>query len=94
LQQGFAAAKEHTLIQLFRPLPAVVARLASDAHDYGIERDFVLRVISERNLARPVSAGHAWPWRIKLRTLGTFEILRDDQPITSTARRKKSCSIS
>jgi DNA-binding SARP family transcriptional activator len=49
----------------------------------------VLRVISERNLARPVSAGHAWPWRIKLRTLGTFEILRDDQPITSTGKAQK-----
>jgi LuxR family transcriptional regulator, maltose regulon positive regulatory protein len=89
LQQGFAAAREHNLIMLFRPLPAVVARLAGDALEHAIEREFVLRVVAERKLPAPPAAGRAWPWPIKVLTLGTFEILLDDKPLVSSGKAQR-----
>jgi DNA-binding SARP family transcriptional activator len=80
LREGFAAAREYNLVQLLRPLPAIVAQLCADALARGIEREFLYKVIAARRLRPPPDAGAGWPWPIKIRTLGTFEVLLDDAP--------------
>ncbi len=39
-----------------------------------METDFVLRLITVRQLAPPVLAGPRWPWAVRVRTLGGFRL--------------------
>jgi hypothetical protein len=64
------------------------ARLYDRALAAGIETEHVRRQIRRRRLLPPKAALaiQAWPWPIRLHTLGSFEILRDDEPLRSTGK--------
>jgi hypothetical protein len=64
------------------------ARLYDRALAAGIETEHVRRQIRRRRLLPPKGAlaAQAWPWPIRLHTLGSFEILRDDEPLRSTGK--------
>src|SRR5262249_45496626 len=48
----------------------------------GIEVDYARHLVRRRGLLPPDSAAsEAWPWPIKILTLGRFEVLRHDQPL-------------
>lgn len=56
-------------------LPEVVARLWARALEADIETDWVRTVIRARSLPPPEPAWpEAWPWPIRLRVLGAFEV--------------------
>jgi len=57
-------------------------RLCADALEHDIEPQFVREYIRDYPLSPPESAPEAWPWPIRIYTLGRFEIIRDDQPLT------------
>lgn len=63
------------------PLPQLAAQLSSMALDLGCEPDFVRSAIRKRGLAPPDGAGEAWPWPVKIATLGRFEVRIEDTPI-------------
>jgi len=60
-----------------------MARLCARALEAGIEVDYVRALVQKRRLvADGVSiTTEAWPWPIKIFTLGRFELVRADQPI-------------
>ena len=64
------------------------ARLYDRALAAGIDTEHVRRQIRRRRLLPPKGAvaAQAWPWPIRLHTLGSFEILRDDEPLRSTGK--------
>jgi DNA-binding SARP family transcriptional activator len=47
----------------------------------GIEVDLVRGLVRRWRLPPPAEDIAAWPWPIKVRTLGAFDVLRDDAPI-------------
>lgn len=56
-------------------LPAVMARLWARALEAGVEPDWVRAAIVSRRLAPPEPAWpEAWPWSLRLRVLGGFEL--------------------
>ena len=63
--------------------PQVMARLCAAALDAGIEVPYVRDLIRKRGLTpdEPRACSDAWPWPVKVRTLGTFEVLRDGVPL-------------
>ena len=63
--------------------PDMMAKLCALALEHDIEPDYVRWLIAGRALTPPVNgmATDAWPWPIKIRTLGTFMIERDGKPI-------------
>jgi hypothetical protein len=63
--------------------PCTIARLCARALDANIEVEYVERLIRQRRLVldNPSVDAEAWPWPVKIYTLGTFQVLKDGQPL-------------
>jgi len=64
-------------------IPTIMAGLCARALEAGIEQDYVRGLVQKRGLmpeSPPVEA-EAWPWPIKILTLGRFEVLRNGEPV-------------
>ncbi|MDP1690911.1 MAG: hypothetical protein Q8L49_02945 [Burkholderiaceae bacterium] len=81
LARAFAIVREQGLHALFGVAPDCLARLAAAALDHGIEADSVVAVIRAQRLAPPPQAGAHWPWPVRVRTLGRFEVEIDGTPL-------------
>jgi DNA-binding SARP family transcriptional activator len=66
---------------LLRNRPDVAARIADFALSRGIESDFVRMLIERNALAAPAGASSSWPFRLRVRALGGFELIRDGAPM-------------
>lgn len=81
LREGFGAAREFELVNVFRALPGVMAALCADALEEGIEPDFARKLIAMRKLAPPATASDAWPWPMHARCFGEFALQLGGQPL-------------
>ncbi|MFO1219275.1 MAG: BTAD domain-containing putative transcriptional regulator [Burkholderiaceae bacterium] len=84
LRAGFAQARERRLLNTLQWLPAQMSRLCAFALEREIERSFVLELIAVRRVPPPaagVAGAEAWPWPLKIRCLGRFEIVRDGETV-------------
>jgi DNA-binding SARP family transcriptional activator len=68
--------------------PPASARLYDRALAAGIEVDHVQRLIRRHRLSPPdpATAAEAWPWPIRVYTLGRFELLRDGVPLRPSGK--------
>ena len=68
--------------------PAVMAKLCAKALEAGIEVKYVQSLVRKRRLLpkEPPLEIEAWPWPIKIYTLGRFEIFKDDQLLQSKGK--------
>lgn len=74
-------------------LPEYIALLFARALVGGLEVDWVRAAIRTRALAAPRGAPEAWPWAVKVRTLGAFEVVTESGPLrqaSSDARKASS----
>lgn len=83
LRQGMALGREHGYVNSFVWIPAVMARLCVRALEAGIEPEYVRDLVRKRALVpdTPPVGVEAWPWPVKIFTLGRFEVLRDGEPV-------------
>ena len=81
LRTSFAAIAAFDLMQIFRSLPVQLAELCADALQNEIEPVFVRKMIAARRLTAPADAGGAWPWQLKIYTLGTFKLSIRGEPL-------------
>ena len=77
LAQGFAIARRLQWLGFLRACPQVAARLCALALEHGIEEAFVRQVIGARGLDAGRRDLAAWPWPIRIMTLGRFRIELD-----------------
>ena len=85
LQQAFAEA-EHLQWFGFRPVPEVAARLVEAALRLDIdEAAYARRLIGLRNLTAPGYSA-AWPWAVRIVTLGRFELRIRDTPLAADGK--------
>lgn len=77
LAQGLALAQRLHWLNFFRASPRVAAQVCALGLEHRIETAFVREVIAARSLdaVRPDLA--AWPWPIRVLTLGRFQIEQD-----------------
>ncbi len=70
---------------------APMARLCLFALEHGIETDYVRRLIQRRALRPEGSAARLeiWPWPLRIRTFGRFEIEVDGEPLRFTGKVQK-----
>jgi DNA-binding SARP family transcriptional activator len=66
-------------------------RLCTRALEHGIEVDYVRSLIRERGLMPedPPAATDAWPWPLKIYTLGRFDVVKDGKPLALGAGGKR-----
>lgn len=63
--------------------PQELARLCARALDAGIDPDYARNLVRKRRLATdPAASNAAWPWPLKIYTLGRFAVLKDGKPVT------------
>lgn len=60
---------------------AVPGIVFSEALRMGVEGDYVTEVIRRLRIAPPVDAPQAWPWPVRIRALGRFEIECEGQTL-------------
>ncbi len=86
LARGLALARELGWHQFLRATPAVAAAVCALALEHAIEPAFVREAITQRGLVsvRPDLA--EWPWPVRVRTLGRFQIELDGTPLTFGGR--------
>lgn len=81
LREGLALGAQERYINYTFWLPETMARVCARALDAGIEVDYVRHIVRRRGLFAPSPEVEAWPWPLKVFSLGRFALLRDDKPI-------------
>lgn len=90
LRPALRASSEarNPFINIFRSTPIFRAVLA-EACEAGIEVDYVTDLIRRYRIAPPENATHAWPWPVKVFTLGRFEVHVDGMPLAFSGKAPK-----
>jgi LuxR family transcriptional regulator, maltose regulon positive regulatory protein len=75
LRQAMAIGGRHDYLNTY-PLwnPHAISKILAAALAHGIESEYVRRVIRRRKLSSPDAAALAWPWPIRVYTLGRFAL--------------------
>lgn len=83
LEQALRAGRDHGLALMPGWCARDLAQLCVLALQQGIEIEHASRLVRERRLspAVPPLRVKAWPWPIRIRTLGRFEIVAQDAPV-------------
>ncbi len=91
LREGFAIGREQHLHGFVFALPEVLSHLCGEALTAGIEPAYARELIRRQQLRPPPSPSlrDAWPWRLRIHTLGRFVVHHDDRPIASTGKAQK-----
>ncbi len=83
---GYRERGQHVFL---RNRPEVAARLCNFALEQGIEAEFVRTLIDKNALPPPVAVGSSWPFRLRVRALGGFELVRDGLPMRFTGKAQQ-----
>jgi LuxR family transcriptional regulator, maltose regulon positive regulatory protein len=81
LRRGLALGRRECLFNTLQWLPRQMSRLCAFALEHDIETGFASQLIRLRRIDPPSPDAVAWPWPLKIRCLGAFEILEDDEPL-------------
>ena len=75
--------------------PAALLKLCIKALESDIEVEYVRGLIRRWSLVPETPPLHldAWPWPLKIRTLGAFTLMRDDEPVVPTGKVKKPLEL-
>jgi len=69
--------------------PDLAARFANLALERGIETAYVRSLIERHGLIAPDDACAQWPFRLRIRVLGGFELIRDGEPMRFTGKTQQ-----
>lgn len=89
LSRAMAAGRKADVMIMRFWLPEFIGPLCARALNAGIEVDYVRRLIRRRGLPPPLPSIDAWPWPVRIYTLGRFAVLRDDKPLAFSGKAQK-----
>ncbi|MBN1625697.1 MAG: hypothetical protein JW944_04165 [Deltaproteobacteria bacterium] len=92
LRDALLLGKRHNFINMiWWWQPGMMADIVTEALAADIEIGYSRLLLNAHNVTLRPPPYHiaAWPWTIKINTLGLFEILRDDQPVELARRAFK-----
>jgi ATP/maltotriose-dependent transcriptional regulator MalT/DNA-binding SARP family transcriptional activator len=83
LRKALALGKEQAYANTFFWHARIMANLCKRALDAAIEVDYVQGLIRKRSLIpEPLPYDcYCWPWPLKIFTLGTFDLVKEDRPL-------------
>jgi DNA-binding SARP family transcriptional activator len=91
LSKALALAKTEGYVYFVWWPPTLMTELCMHAFEIGLEIEFVQGLVRTCNLLSdepPLHIEH-WPWAVKIRTLGKFELLLDDTAVRFTGKVQK-----
>jgi DNA-binding SARP family transcriptional activator len=90
LAQGLAQAQRIRYMMFFRLLPTLAGRVCALALQEVIEPVFATEVVKARALPAPPEAGLTWPWVLRVRMIGAFDLqgLADAGPTGGKTQHK------
>ena len=74
LRHGLGHAASAGFVNVLARAREPIARVCEQALAHGIEVEFVRRLIAVQSLDPPADAGPWWPWPVRIRALGGFEL--------------------
>lgn len=88
LRRAFGLCREHAFLPPPQWHPDAIAALCVDALEADIETGPVRRFVREARVFPSVPPLRAarWPWQFRVRTLGGFQLLRDEMPIAFSGK--------
>lgn len=88
LEEAFRTGREHGIALMPGWRARDAAQLCALALQQGIETEHARRLVRERSLcpAVPPLRVKAWPWPIRIQTLGRFEILAQGAPVAFSGK--------
>ena len=89
LRHAFTLGRRERLFNTLQWLAPQMSRLCAFALEHGIETEYVGELIRLRGLRAPSPYTQAWPWPIKVQTLGRFDILKDDLPVHAEGKAQR-----
>jgi DNA-binding SARP family transcriptional activator len=91
LRMALELGKEQGYMNLVVWYPSAMSDLCITALEEGIETAYVQQFIRQRNLVpdTPPVEIETWPWPVKIRTLGGFELYVDDKRVTFSGKAQK-----
>jgi LuxR family maltose regulon positive regulatory protein len=89
LAHAFASPRARQYYDSFETNAAFGATMCALALEHDVETEFVRRIIEVHRLAPPPEAGGAWPWAIKVGTLGAFELACNGKPLAVPGKAQK-----
>ncbi|MFO0795394.1 MAG: BTAD domain-containing putative transcriptional regulator [Candidatus Brocadiaceae bacterium] len=91
LRKAMALGRKHGYVNFFSWRPSVMARLCMEALENGIEVEYVQHLIQRRNLIpeTPSLNIENWPWKIKIFTMGYFEVIKDGKIVKCSKKMQK-----
>lgn len=81
LKYGLQTSREHDALHVLVLAPDILSGLMARALEYGIESTQAKEFINYSRLPAPSESNEAWPWPLKIYTLGRFEIFKDGAPL-------------
>jgi DNA-binding SARP family transcriptional activator len=90
LRYGLSLGREHGFEHVIGWQPDTVANLCVRALEEDIESAYVRRLITNSKLTPDVPPYHlhAWPWRYRIHSLGSFRFLIESKAVSSGPRSK------
>lgn len=91
LARGLALGREYNLGAHSLWMPQMMSRLCAMALEAGIEVPYVQQLIRRTRLSAPDRALHisAWPWPVRIFTLGRFGVQWDGKPLRFSGKAQK-----
>ena len=91
LKECFALGREKGYIGFTSWLPEVKSEMSVMALEEGIETDYVRYVIATSNLVPEEPPWHLdnWPWQVRIKCLGHFELIKNDKPVEFSRKTQK-----
>lgn len=89
LTAGLRLGREHDFKITPQWVPVIMSQVFAEALAAGIEVEYVKKLIALRGLLAPAPECESWPWPIRIMTLGRFQVLKDNAPITFSGKSQQ-----
>lgn len=89
LRAAFAQGARQGYLSNYLWLPRAMARLCVLALENGIEPEYARLLIRSHGLTPESPEVSEWAWPIRVRTLGRFSLVKDEQPVNATGKTQK-----
>jgi LuxR family maltose regulon positive regulatory protein len=83
LRRALGIGREHGYAATYFRRASLLRRMVALALAHGIEPEYCRWVIRKRKWRPDADAGEGWPWPVRIRTLGAFEVFVEDERLTS-----------